>query len=75
MPDACLGASLAAEHWTQGAVWTHRHVPVCMQRNKSKEGKEYVTETFLSAFLSWLICFSVFPHCVSLPSAEEKSLV
>lgn len=44
MPDACLGASLAAGRWTQGAVHTCTRVRVCVRRNQSEESKENVTE-------------------------------
>lgn len=44
MPDACLGTSLAAKHWTQRVGHTCMHVSVCMQRSKSEESTENVTK-------------------------------
>lgn len=47
MPAACLGAGLAAGHWTQRVVQAYAHGCLCLyvwQRNKAEESMENVTE-------------------------------
>lgn len=78
MPDACLGASSAANHWTQRAMQTGMCIRVCKQTNKSEGTIEKVTERKRfglllpqGSFLS-LYFLSVLP---AIPSPKEKSLV
>lgn len=69
MPAACLGASLAARHWTQRVTQAYTHACLCLdvwQRNKTEESMENVRKkgkTFICSSLMGIFFLSVSQCC------------